>query len=280
MERASQDPKRNLGDEWSDWDGTSSMDSSAGKRLFLALSGAALVLAALAALGGFYMVAPRLLQWHTSAPLLLLVLLSALGAALTTAMLLLVVSLLLGRPLPAWLRWFLARVLFLTEGRVHKMGTRLSVNKDRLAHSFLRVHNALERCAANAVQPDRLLILLPRCLTKERIRQIKGLCQELGVHVAVVPGGELARKRIQQIRPHAVIGVACERDLLGGVRDVGGKIGVLGIPNKRPNGPCKDTVIDLEDLREALEFYLDKDPAQALAACKSGEERDSSNPTA
>jgi hypothetical protein len=31
---------------------------------------------------------------------------------------------------------------------------------------------------------------------------------------------------------------------------------VLGIPNTRPHGPCKDTRISLDELRRAVEFYL------------------------
>ena len=76
------------------------------------------------------------------------------------------------------------------------------------------------------------------------------------VEIYPVSGGELARKKVREIRPTAVIGVACERDLVAGIRDVGNKFSVIGIPNIRPEGPCKNTYIDLEELEKAIQFYV------------------------
>jgi hypothetical protein len=53
-----------------------------------------------------------------------------------------------------------------------------------------------------------------------------------------------------------VIGVACERDLLSGIRDVRHKLSVLGIANTRPNGPCRDTQINLAELEATLDLCV------------------------
>ncbi len=270
MEATSQPSgKRVLGDEWADWDGREVHEARAGKRLFLLLCSATLALAGALALLAWYMIAPRLLQWHSLAPLLLLLTLATAGLTLLGAMALLTVSLFTGRQLPAPLRRALAALLTRTEPRVHSVGTRLQVDRDRMAHSFVKLHNALERGAEQHVPPERLLVLLPRCLTKELIHEVRERCAARGVKVAVVPGGELARQRIAEHRPAAVIGVACERDLLGGLRDVRGRVSVLGIPNRRPNGPCKDTEILMDELEEALGFYLapaDRSPVAPAGA--------------
>jgi len=42
-----------------------------------------------------------------------------------------------------------------------------------------------------------------------------------------------------------VVAVACERDMLTGLRDVAGKLPVLGLTMQLPNGPCRDAVLDL-----------------------------------
>ncbi len=68
----------------------------------------------------------------------------------------------------------------------------------------------------------------------------------------VATGGGEARKVIHQERPSAVIGVACERDLISGIHDVAPKVATLGVANQRPEGPCKNTLIDLEELRVAI----------------------------
>jgi hypothetical protein len=49
--------------------------------------------------------------------------------------------------------------------------------------------------------------------------------------------------------------VACERDLVSGIHDVAPRIPIIGIPNTRPLGPCKDTMIDVEKFRSAIRFF-------------------------
>jgi uncharacterized protein len=248
---------RKLGDEWSDWDGQSNPgDSQAGKRLFISLSGLLLLLFGVSGLLAWYLVAPRLTEWHTSAPDVLLV--SVL--ALTTLLLLLLVGLCAALwfrwPLPRGLAAAARRMLAGTERRVLSLGRTLSINSDRAAHSMIKIHNELTLYEGDHTAPERVLVLLPRCLTKEQLKQSRELAARLGVHVAVVAGGELARKRIVEHKPSAIIGVACERDLVSGLRDVGHKLRVLGIPNERPNGPCKDTVIDMAALQAAIEVCI------------------------
>jgi hypothetical protein len=45
--------------------------------------------------------------------------------------------------------------------------------------------------------------------------------------------------------------VACERELLEGLREIGG-VPVICITNRRPEGPCKNTEVDLEEFEAAV----------------------------
>ena len=45
--------------------------------------------------------------------------------------------------------------------------------------------------------------------------------------------------------------MACERDLTSGIADVG-NIPVIGIINDRPNGPCYNTVVDINEFKRGL----------------------------
>jgi hypothetical protein len=65
---------------------------------------------------------------------------------------------------------------------------------------------------------------------------------------------------IRRERPTGVIGVACERDLISGISDIAPKIATLGVANKRPEGPCKNTLIDLNELRTAIETLTGSRP--------------------
>ena len=80
---------------------------------------------------------------------------------------------------------------------------------------------------------------------------VKEVKEKYNTKIFVATGGTLARKIIVDNKPKAVIAVACERDLTSGVREVN-KIPVLGIFNSRPNGPCIDTNIKINEEKEAL----------------------------
>ena len=75
---------------------------------------------------------------------------------------------------------------------------------------------------------------------------------EYEMSIVTAGGGEEARKAIGQYRPTLILAVACERDLLSGIRDVAERVPVLAIPNKRPEGPCKNTCLQIERLEEIL----------------------------
>ena len=66
----------------------------------------------------------------------------------------------------------------------------------------------------------------------------------------------LARKKVQELRPDAIVAVACERDLSSGLQDVY-PLPAFGVLNERPNGPCVDTKVDLERLRQAILYFIE-----------------------
>ena len=254
--------ERKLGDEWRDWDGESRpAETRAGKRLFFKLSSLSLLLLAGALWLTWYLVAPRLAQWHSLVPAALLAAFAVVVTLLGLQMSAVIVSLWAGWRLPRPLTGLARRLLVSSEKRVFALARRLAVDRDRLAHSLIKINNELVRRDEPRTSPERVLILLPRCLTREQIQAARELAASHGVHVAVVAGGELARQRIRELKPRAVIGVACERDLVSGLRDAGARLDVLGIPNHRPNGPCKDTTIDLDQLGQAIALCVGGPPA-------------------
>jgi hypothetical protein len=245
-----------LGDEWRDWDGHTTPNAEAPKRLFFAMVVGYLLLTMAASLLSWYLVVPRLAEWHAAAPMVLLVFLAILLTTLSVALAFVAFMLLMSWPRSARASALARRILATVERRVFWLGRLLSINKDRLAHAFIRINNALVRLAPQRIPPQQVLLLLPRCLRKELLDQARALATTRGVEVTLVAGGEQARKRIWEKRPHLVICVACERDLLSGIRDVRHKLPVLGIPNTRPNGPCRDTQINLMDLEGALDLCV------------------------
>jgi len=68
---------------------------------------------------------------------------------------------------------------------------------------------------------------------------------------------------IRERRPRAVVAVACERDMMTGLRDVAGKLPVLGLTMQLPNGPCRDAAIDLGQMERWVQGLVAGAPAQA-----------------
>jgi hypothetical protein len=154
------------------------------------------------------------------------------------------------------------------------LGSLLGIGRERIGESFVAVNNALVRAAKKRIKSGRILLLLPHCLQNSKCRhkvtndmancQRCGQClladlarisEEYGLAVAVATGGTLARRLIGEIKPVAILAVACERDLVSGIQDAY-PIPVYGVLNQRPHGPCRDTVVDLEFLKQGLSLLL------------------------
>jgi hypothetical protein len=74
------------------------------------------------------------------------------------------------------------------------------------------------------------------------------------VVMAVLTGGSVVPSVVRHFDPRAVIGVACERELITGIYVVNDRP-VLGVANQRPEGPCRGTKVTLEELRDAVEIF-------------------------
>ncbi len=151
-------------------------------------------------------------------------------------------------------------------------------SKDRMAHSAVQVSNAITRATRKGVgEPGPVLVLLPRCLQRPECAQPIvedidscrrcGQCPmaellELrdgfeGVIMAVLTGGSVVPAAVGHFQPRAVIGVACERELITGIYVVGDRP-VIGVANRRPEGPCRATTVDKGELRAVIEAFAAK----------------------
>lgn len=249
---------RKLGDEWTGWQGSldnSEINSDTRKRIFMGVLLFAIFLSGATGFLIWYMITPRLIQFHHLLPLFIG------GAMLITWFLFAGWFFLMA--LSVWLE---KDILMRLGGREFsltflipialKFGLRLGISRDRMSNSFVKVSNTLIRMSAKKVNPEKLLILLPRCLHKSLRDKIESYSELYHIPVFTVAGGEKARQIVIKRRPRAIIGVACERDLLSGIQDIIKQIPVIGIPNKRPEGPCKNTTIDFEEFENAVQTFL------------------------
>lgn len=200
---------------------------------------------------------------------LVLVVLLALG--------LLGLTLLSGRDLFlfSWLRGLAIKYLL---PAIIAIGRLLGADRDALQRSFITLNNQLVRGRKLRVPANQVMILLPHCVQlhqcaikvtgdidkclrcgKCAIGDLAELAHRRGVAIAVATGGTLARKILQEKKPRFVLAVACERDLTAGIRDAY-PLPVYGVFNRRPQGPCFNTEIDLEEVSRALDAHILDDP--------------------
>lgn len=150
----------------------------------------------------------------------------------------------------------------------------LRKDKHIIRRILINLNNIIIHNMNLKLKGNEILLMLPHCLQLDdcslKITSNIDNCKECGrcdlkdilkmkskynILIQVATGGTLARKKIKEIRPKAIIAVACERDLAEGIKDIS-KIPVLGVLNKRPNGPCFNTKIDVDELENSIKFLI------------------------
>lgn len=240
-----------LGDEWKNWDGKTRPESTeADYRVFLGLAVLSIVILILSAWLFLWLIYPRLVSTGSFMPKMFSGIFLVFAGALVLWLLLFLISAVRRRPITRLV--IIPQMINRLLGLVMAVGRLFGISKDRMTNSFMKIHNLIIGTKPPRTTPDKLLLLLPRCLTKENFKDLRALRDHYGFNMATVGGGTAARKKVEEFRPEMIIAVACERDLLSGFRDVNTHIPVIGFPNRRPEGPCKNTCIDSLTIENAV----------------------------
>lgn len=251
---------RNLGDEWADWVGNLSVyekQIKEGKSLFLAVYFTALLAITGISMFLYYLIAPRLSELHPYLDTIVLWLVIIIFGSIYIWSLLLLLTiatnvnfLFVRKKSGLHIEWIYPAV--------YRIAGMFNISKDRVGHSLLKINNALIYATKRKFQSSNLLVLLPRCLDRETREKVTALAQKYACNVFTATGGQSARNMVKKVRPDAIIGVACERDLVSGMSDSPHMVPVIAITNQRPHGPCKETVIDVDEFEKAVKFLLKK----------------------
>ncbi len=144
-------------------------------------------------------------------------------------------------------------------------------SREGLQRTIINLNNRL--VIKEGHRASRLLLLLPHCLQidscdirlthnifncrrcgKCEIKDLIEIAEDYNLNLFVATGGTLARRIVKDVKPQAIVAVACERDLSSGIADTY-PLPVLGIPNERPFGPCFNTRVSLERVKEAIKAF-------------------------
>ena len=166
------------------------------------------------------------------------------------------------------LRWFSLKILY---PFLMLAGSLSKKKKESYQKFIINLNNKLVR--KQSYTAKNILVLLSHCLQRNEckirlthniyncercgkceIRDLIQIADENHLNIFVATGGSLARRIVYEVKPEAVIAVACENELSSGIADIY-PLPVLGIANERPFGPCLNTSVDLNKIREAINFF-------------------------
>ena len=175
-------------------------------------------------------------------------------------------------------RYSFAIIKILFPVSVH-IGKIFGIKRRQIEGSFVAVSNLIFMKSGIKVPAKKLLVLSPHCLqlsscphkiTRDpnnckrcggcNVGDLMTLADELGFTFFVATGGTLARQVVVKNRPLAVLAIACERDLMSGIQDVY-PLPAVGVLNIRPNGPCYNTRVDMNEVRRVLDLIIDRKEA-------------------
>ncbi len=160
-------------------------------------------------------------------------------------------------------------------------GRLVGISKDRILQSYIAVNNYLVHSKYLRLRGEQIMILLPHCLQDSEcphkitldvnnckgcgkcdIAKLKEMAEQYNAVIKVATGGTLARKFVLDTRPRGVVAVACERDLSLGIHELSG-LPVIGVLNCRPNGPCFNTTVNLDEVEAALQSIIKEEENRA-----------------
>lgn len=158
------------------------------------------------------------------------------------------------------------------------------IPKIKVEQVFIDLNNKMVRGLSqrkSGFKPEKIILLMPHCIQfddckikvtrdvdncvecgKCEIAELLTVSRKYGLKFFVLTGGTVARRKLKEFRPDAVVAVACERDLTSGVQDAY-PLPVLAIVNKRPLGYCLSTGVDMTEVKNAIEALLNPESAKA-----------------
>lgn len=150
-------------------------------------------------------------------------------------------------------------------------GSFMKDRKEGFQRYVIDINNRL--VVSLGIKTKRILLLLPHCLQindcdvritndiynckrcgRCNIKDLIQVADDNGLKLFVATGGNLARRIVKDVKPEAIVAVACERDLSSGIAD-SYPLAVFGISNDRPFGPCVNTRVDMTKVVKAIELF-------------------------
>jgi len=143
-----------------------------------------------------------------------------------------------------------------------------------LSRIIIFMNNLLNRFRKLKAKPENILLLVPHCLQitscgrnvihdidqcahcgQCNVTEILKIRDKYGIQCSIASGGRQAIAMVRDSSVRTVVAVACEKELSDGILAAFPKP-VVAIPNERPEGPCKNTRVNMESAEKAIQALI------------------------
>lgn len=162
--------------------------------------------------------------------------------------------------------------------RIKQEAEENGCSEKEVIHAYIQKMNNVNHKEFEATPLEERIVLVPQCLRKTdckaplgehgyvcqhcnpdcQVNQITKAAKNLGYKgVYILPGGTMVQKIIDFSQPHAILGIACEKEaLLGGL--LLQKLGVVGRAILLLRDGCVNTLVKIADVLKTLGLNLDR----------------------
>lgn len=162
---------------------------------------------------------------------------------------------------------------FTRRGALKSFLNKMDIDEDLYDKVYIAIKNRAFKKEFKDTPEEHIIIFLPQCLRNSEgceaeltdegyqcnkcgrcsISSIIKASEDLGYGgVYIVPGGSLVRKIMEKKKPKAVVGIACNYELVEGIEHATiHDIPTQSVPLIRDG--CKDTEVDLEEVYELID---------------------------
>ena len=151
---------------------------------------------------------------------------------------------------------------------------RLGLNNVGRKRLFVEFNNRLTERAFGSTRPGKVLLLLPFCLQRRVCRHhvawrldfcrrcgkcpvgpLLEICDRYGIEVRMAIRSRFAPQFVAEVVPDLVLAVACENEMTAGILRVA-PYRCYGVLITRPEGYCKNTQVQVEEVERAARLFL------------------------
>ncbi len=168
--------------------------------------------------------------------------------------------------------------------KIKDEATKNGCTEKEVIQTYIQKMNGEHQEEFQKTPPEERVVFVPQCLRESDCKAPLGehgyVCQhcnpECQVHqitaaakklnykgVYILPGGSMAQKIIDFSQPHAILGIACEKEaLLGGL--LLKKLGLVGRGILLFRDGCVNTLVKIADVLKVLGINLDRSTTKKL----------------